>query len=156
MYFASGDSLLVTLGPNKLTFGLQVQEHNHPHILLLQIGNTFCKLPGGRLKPGENGERLSFYGTKFQYIVVLSIIIMVWFHMSDIILLFRDSGVKAEIVQQTCCKFTFLSAQLAGTVSDCLSNPNPHPHHQKKKRTTKIPQHSPQMENEKWKKVCRM
>ncbi|CAI0403541.1 unnamed protein product [Linum tenue] len=33
---------------------LQVQEHNHPHILLLQIGNTFCKLPGGRLKPGEN------------------------------------------------------------------------------------------------------
>ncbi|KAL0371684.1 UNVERIFIED_CONTAM: Pre-cleavage factor Im subunit [Sesamum calycinum] len=32
---------------------LQVQEHNHPHILLLQIGNTFCKLPGGRLKPGE-------------------------------------------------------------------------------------------------------
>ncbi|KAG6426508.1 hypothetical protein SASPL_110732 [Salvia splendens] len=34
---------------------LLVQEHNHPHILLLQIGNTFCKLPGGRLKPGENG-----------------------------------------------------------------------------------------------------
>ncbi|RWW53058.1 hypothetical protein BHE74_00040499 [Ensete ventricosum] len=33
-----------------------VQEHNHPHILLLQIGNTFCKLPGGRLKPGENGR----------------------------------------------------------------------------------------------------
>ncbi|CAL5433189.1 unnamed protein product [Camellia sinensis] len=31
-----------------------MQEHNHPHILLLQIGNTFCKLPGGRLKPGEN------------------------------------------------------------------------------------------------------
>ncbi|CAN1180576.1 Pre-mRNA cleavage factor Im 25 kDa subunit 2 [Linum perenne] len=24
---------------------LLVQEHNHPHILLLQIGNTFCKLP---------------------------------------------------------------------------------------------------------------
>ncbi|KAJ6764390.1 PRE-MRNA CLEAVAGE FACTOR IM 25KD SUBUNIT [Salix koriyanagi] len=35
---------------------LLVQEHNHPHILLLQIGNTFCKLPGGRLKPGENVE----------------------------------------------------------------------------------------------------
>ncbi|KAJ3693009.1 hypothetical protein LUZ60_012104 [Juncus effusus] len=33
---------------------LLVQEHNHPHLLLLQIGNTFCKLPGGRLKPGEN------------------------------------------------------------------------------------------------------
>ncbi|KAK1386217.1 hypothetical protein POM88_023952 [Heracleum sosnowskyi] len=38
---------------------LLVQEHNHPHILLLQIGNTFCKLPGGRLKPGESEiERL--------------------------------------------------------------------------------------------------
>nr|CAN74801.1 hypothetical protein VITISV_006288 [Vitis vinifera] len=37
---------------------LLVQEHNHPHILLLQIGNTFCKLPGGRLKPGENGAIL--------------------------------------------------------------------------------------------------
>eukprot|EP00252_Welwitschia_mirabilis_P013192 TRINITY_DN29110_c0_g1_i1.p1 TRINITY_DN29110_c0_g1~~TRINITY_DN29110_c0_g1_i1.p1 ORF type:complete len:202 (+),score=29.64 TRINITY_DN29110_c0_g1_i1:535-1140(+) len=32
---------------------LLVQEHNHPHILLLQIGNTFFKLPGGRLKTGE-------------------------------------------------------------------------------------------------------
>ena len=35
-----------------------MQEHKHPHILLLQIGNTFCKLPGGRLKPGENGKFL--------------------------------------------------------------------------------------------------
>ncbi|MED6211341.1 Pre-mRNA cleavage factor Im subunit 2 [Stylosanthes scabra] len=33
---------------------LSIQEHNHPHLLLLQIGNTFHKLPGGRLKPGEN------------------------------------------------------------------------------------------------------
>lgn len=33
---------------------LLVHEHNHPHVLLLQIGNTFFKLPGGRLKPGEN------------------------------------------------------------------------------------------------------
>jgi hypothetical protein len=41
-------------------FPIQVQEHNHPHILLLQIGNTFCKLPGGRLKPGENGDCLVF------------------------------------------------------------------------------------------------
>lgn len=40
---------------DKLAWTVQVQEHNHPHILLLQIGNTFCKLPGGRLKPGENG-----------------------------------------------------------------------------------------------------
>lgn len=39
---------------------MQVQEHNHPHILLLQIGNTFCKLPGGRLKPGENGIDIYF------------------------------------------------------------------------------------------------
>ncbi|BBN20294.1 cleavage and polyadenylation specificity factor subunit 5 [Marchantia polymorpha subsp. ruderalis] len=34
---------------------LLVQEQNHPHVLLLQIGNTFFKLPGGRLKTGENG-----------------------------------------------------------------------------------------------------
>eukprot|EP00897_Mesotaenium_endlicherianum_P004937 jgi/Mesen1/4471/ME000228S03435 len=33
---------------------LLVHEHNHPHILLLQIGNTFFKLPGGRLRPGED------------------------------------------------------------------------------------------------------
>ena len=43
----------------KAFFGLQ--EHNHPHILLLQIGNTFCKLPGGRLKPGENGKILLIF-----------------------------------------------------------------------------------------------
>ncbi|CAL5343981.1 unnamed protein product [Camellia sinensis] len=42
---------LKTLSQLRLRTG--VQEHNHPHILLLQIGNTFCKLPGGRLKPGE-------------------------------------------------------------------------------------------------------
>ena len=35
---------------------LLVQEHGHPHVLLLQIGNTFFKLPGGRLRPGEDGE----------------------------------------------------------------------------------------------------
>ncbi|KAL1816429.1 hypothetical protein DCAR_0520823 [Daucus carota subsp. sativus] len=33
---------------------LLVKEHNHPHLLLLQMRNTFYKLPGGRLKPGEN------------------------------------------------------------------------------------------------------
>lgn len=32
-----------------------VHEHNHPHILLLQIGMSFFKLPGGRLRPGEDG-----------------------------------------------------------------------------------------------------
>lgn len=31
-----------------------VHSHGHPHILLLQIANTFFKLPGGRLRPGEN------------------------------------------------------------------------------------------------------
>ncbi|EFA80935.1 NUDIX hydrolase family protein [Heterostelium album PN500] len=31
-----------------------VHNHNHPHILLLKIANTFFKLPGGKLKPGEN------------------------------------------------------------------------------------------------------
>ncbi|KAK1267392.1 hypothetical protein QJS04_geneDACA000459 [Acorus gramineus] len=49
-YIASVSSRNIIL----LAFGGKVQEHNHPHILLLQIGNTFCKLPGGRLKPGEN------------------------------------------------------------------------------------------------------
>eukprot|EP01120_Amphizonella_sp_Union-15-10_P009557 TRINITY_DN3645_c0_g1_i5.p1 TRINITY_DN3645_c0_g1~~TRINITY_DN3645_c0_g1_i5.p1 ORF type:complete len:223 (+),score=34.96 TRINITY_DN3645_c0_g1_i5:71-739(+) len=33
---------------------LLVHQHGHPHVLLLQIGNTFFKLPGGRLKPGED------------------------------------------------------------------------------------------------------
>jgi len=33
---------------------LLVHQHNHPHILLLQIGNTFFKLPGWRLRPGES------------------------------------------------------------------------------------------------------
>jgi len=31
-----------------------VHQHRHPHVLLLQIGNTFFKNPGGRLKPGED------------------------------------------------------------------------------------------------------
>ena len=34
---------------------LLVNEHNHPHVLLLQLGQLFFKLPGGRLKPGEDG-----------------------------------------------------------------------------------------------------
>ncbi|XLU59123.1 hypothetical protein S245_053771, partial [Arachis hypogaea] len=33
---------------------LLVQEHDYPHLLLFQIGGTFKKLPGGRLRPGEN------------------------------------------------------------------------------------------------------
>ncbi|XP_057452436.1 uncharacterized protein LOC130744262 [Lotus japonicus] len=33
-----------------------VQEHNYLRALILQIGNTICKLPSGRLKPGENAS----------------------------------------------------------------------------------------------------
>eukprot|EP01135_Chromosphaera_perkinsii_P003990 Nk52_evm3s266 gene=Nk52_evmTU3s266 len=33
---------------------LVVHEHNHPHVLLLQVGSTFFKLPSGDLKPGED------------------------------------------------------------------------------------------------------
>ena len=36
----------------------QVHQHGHPHVLMMQIGNSFFKLPGGRLRPGEDGERL--------------------------------------------------------------------------------------------------
>eukprot|EP01105_Mastigella_eilhardi_P000789 TRINITY_DN10935_c0_g1_i1.p1 TRINITY_DN10935_c0_g1~~TRINITY_DN10935_c0_g1_i1.p1 ORF type:complete len:221 (+),score=74.76 TRINITY_DN10935_c0_g1_i1:147-809(+) len=52
---------------------LLVHQHNHPHVLLLQIGNTFFKLPGGRLLPGEDEmtglcrkltTKLSPYGSK--------------------------------------------------------------------------------------------
>lgn len=35
---------------------LLVHEHHHPHVLLLQVGHAFFKLPGGRLRPGENGK----------------------------------------------------------------------------------------------------
>lgn len=35
-----------------------VHEHSHPHVLLIQIGSAFFKLPGGRLRPGEDGELL--------------------------------------------------------------------------------------------------
>merc|ERR1711912_39927 len=33
---------------------LIVHEHNLPHVLLLQLGTTFFKLPGGELNPGED------------------------------------------------------------------------------------------------------
>ncbi|CAF0740335.1 unnamed protein product [Brachionus calyciflorus] len=33
---------------------LLVHEHNLPHVLLLQLGNTFFKLPGGELNPNED------------------------------------------------------------------------------------------------------
>ncbi|ORZ29616.1 Cleavage/polyadenylation specificity factor subunit 5 [Catenaria anguillulae PL171] len=31
-----------------------VHAHNHPHVLLIQIANSFFKLPGDYLKPGED------------------------------------------------------------------------------------------------------
>ena len=34
---------------------LLVYEHNHPHILMLQVNASFFKLPGGRLRPHEDG-----------------------------------------------------------------------------------------------------
>ena len=33
---------------------LLVYEHGLPHVLLLQLGTTFFKLPGGELNPGED------------------------------------------------------------------------------------------------------
>lgn len=33
-----------------------VHDHNHPHVLLLQLGSAFFKLPGGRLRLGEDGR----------------------------------------------------------------------------------------------------
>nr|ACO10835.1 Cleavage and polyadenylation specificity factor subunit 5 [Caligus rogercresseyi] len=33
---------------------LLVHEHGLPHVLLLQLGTTFFKLPGGELQPGED------------------------------------------------------------------------------------------------------
>uniref|UniRef100_A0A1B0B5J2 Cleavage and polyadenylation specificity factor subunit 5 n=1 Tax=Glossina palpalis gambiensis TaxID=67801 RepID=A0A1B0B5J2_9MUSC len=34
---------------------LLVHEHGLPHVLLLQLGTTFFKLPGGELNAGEDG-----------------------------------------------------------------------------------------------------
>ncbi|KAH6569762.1 hypothetical protein BASA50_009756 [Batrachochytrium salamandrivorans] len=33
---------------------LLVHEHGHPHILMLQVANSYYRLPGGILKPGED------------------------------------------------------------------------------------------------------
>ncbi|CDW52089.1 cleavage and polyadenylation specificity factor [Trichuris trichiura] len=33
---------------------LMVHEHNLPHVLLLQLGSSFFRLPGGELEPGED------------------------------------------------------------------------------------------------------
>jgi len=43
------------VGPRKTVEGvLIVHEHGLPHVLLLQLGATYFKLPGGELKPGED------------------------------------------------------------------------------------------------------
>ena len=44
---------------------LLVHEHGLPHVLLLQLGTTFFKLPGGELNPGED-EVSSITGYKFE------------------------------------------------------------------------------------------
>ena len=53
---------------------LVCHEHNHPHILMLQIANAFFKLPGDYLKPEDEeisgfkerlNERLAPVGTQF-------------------------------------------------------------------------------------------
>lgn len=53
---------------------LVCHEHNHPHILMLQIANAFFKLPGDYLKPEDDEidgfkarltERLGPVGTQF-------------------------------------------------------------------------------------------
>ena len=36
---------------------LVVHEHGLPHVLLLQLGPNFFKLPGGELNPGEGESR---------------------------------------------------------------------------------------------------
>ena len=38
--------------PNSIN-AMQVHEHNHPHVLMLQIANAFFKLPGDYLLPHE-------------------------------------------------------------------------------------------------------
>ena len=44
---------------------LLVHEHGLPHVLLLQLGTTFFKLPGGELNPGEDEVSL-ITGYKFE------------------------------------------------------------------------------------------
>eukprot|EP01084_Bolivina_argentea_P228622 386101_1 len=42
-------------GMRRVVEGLLIaHSHSHPHVLLLQIGNTYFKLPGGRLRVGEH------------------------------------------------------------------------------------------------------
>jgi len=65
----------VEYGMRRTCEGILVcHEHNHPHILMLQIANAFFKLPGDYLKPEDEeiegfkmrlNERLAPVGTQF-------------------------------------------------------------------------------------------
>lgn len=49
---------------------LLVHEHNLPHVLLLQLGTAFFKLPGGELNPGEDEiDGLKRHLTEVSFIV---------------------------------------------------------------------------------------
>ncbi|NXD72825.1 CPSF5 factor, partial [Eolophus roseicapillus] len=61
---------------------LIVHEHRLPHVLLLQLGTTFFKLPGGELNPGEDEveglKRLMTEVCFFHYGVVISWLNVWW------------------------------------------------------------------------------
>lgn len=65
-----------------------VHNHNHPHVLLLQLGSAFFKLPGGRLRPGEDG------------MVCLASLALQSYHGSSIPLLLIASQILAFIRSQ--------------------------------------------------------
>lgn len=52
-------------------FGMQVELFRHPHVLVLQVKNSFFKLPGGRLRPGEQGL---WYFLEYKLLVVRHIV----------------------------------------------------------------------------------
>ena len=49
---------------------LLVHEHGLPHVLLLQLGTTFFKLPGGELNPGEDEVPLKLKIKQSLYIMI--------------------------------------------------------------------------------------
>ena len=49
---------------------LLVHEHGLPHVLLLQLGTTFFKLPGGELNPGEDEVPLKLKNKQSLYIMI--------------------------------------------------------------------------------------
>ncbi|KAF4793025.1 Cleavage and polyadenylation specificity factor subunit 5 [Turdus rufiventris] len=60
---------------------LIVHEHRLPHVLLLQLGTTFFKLPGGELNPGEDEveglkrlmTELTNKAVKFSFVCIMSV-----------------------------------------------------------------------------------